>query len=294
MELGVVYPQIELGGNPRAFEHFGRSVEQMGFEHLLMYDHVIGAEHADRDPPLWGGYSEEDPFHDPFVAFSYMAGIAPKLKFVTGILILPQRQTVLVAKQAADLDLLSGERLTLGVGTGWNYVEYHALGQSFASRGKRLDEQIPYLRRLWKEPSVSFKGRFDAIERGGILPRPRREIPIYCGGFADVAYRRAAKIADGFIFSMGFEEFALPGLARIHELMREEGRSIEGFGAHNIMHGSGGRPLDLDEMTSALPRWRDIGGSKASLVTMQQGFTHVDQHIDYLAKVKAKLDGALS
>ena len=293
MELGAVYPQVELGGDPRAFEAFGRAVEQMGYEHLLMYDHVVGAEHADRDPVLWGPYTEQDPFHDPLVAFAYLAGITTTLKFVTGILILPQRQTVLVAKQAADLDLMSRERLTLGVGTGWNYVEYDALGQSFAERGKRMDEQIPYLRRLWGEPLVSFQGRYDAIERANIIPRPKRQIPIYCGGFADPAFRRAAKLADGFIFAMGFEEGALPGLARIHELMDKEGRSKEGFGAHYIMQGTGGRTLTPDELATALPGWRDAGGTKASVVTMQRGFTHLDQHIDYLADIKARLDAAM-
>lgn len=293
MEIGAVYPQIELGGDPRAFEKFGRAIEQIGYEHMLMYDHVVGAEHADRDPALWGPYTNHDPFHDPFVGFAYMAGIAPKLKFVTGILILPQRQTVLVAKQVADLDLLSGERLTLGVGTGWNYVEYEALGESFAERGKKLDEQIPYLRRLWSEPLVTFKGEYDAIERGNIIPRPVRQIPIYCGGFSEPAYRRAARIGDGFIFAMRFADGAFPGLARIHQLLGENDRNAGDFGAHFVMQGNGVHPLTPQQIIDALPRWRDAGGTKVSVLSMQQKFTDVDQHIDYLADMKAKMDAAL-
>src|SRR3984957_18542098 len=148
--IGVVYPQTELRGDPEAVRRIGRAVEDLGFDHLSAYDHVLGAVHADRNPPLTGPYTEHDPFHDPFVMFAYLAGITQRLQFVTGILILPQRQTVLVARQAADLDLLSGDRLRLGVGIGWNYVEYTALGQDFHARGKRLAEQVELLRRLWE------------------------------------------------------------------------------------------------------------------------------------------------
>src|SRR5262249_35039652 len=147
----------------------------LGLDHLLMYDHVVGtARDVERDPPLWekGLYDDKDPFHDPLVAFAYLAGVTESIQLVTGVLILPQRQTVLVAKQAADIDLLSGGRLRLGVGTGWNYVEYDALGQPFADRGARLTEQIPYLRQLWSQPLVKLEGAFDTMDHGNILPRP--------------------------------------------------------------------------------------------------------------------------
>src|SRR5262249_52891598 len=157
----------------------------------------LGAVHEDRIPPLWGPYDENDPFHDPFVLFAYLAGRTERLAFVTGVLVLPQRQTALVAKQAADLALLSGDRFRLGVGVGWNPVEYTGLGQDFATRGLRLDEQIGLLRRLWGEPVVSFEGRFDAIDRAGTVPRPRRLIPIWLGGWVEAALRRAARLGDG-------------------------------------------------------------------------------------------------
>src|SRR3954447_7080327 len=163
MKIGAVYPQTELRGDPTAVGRLGRAVEELGFDHILAYDHVLGAVHADRERPLTGPYNEHDPFHDPFVMFGYLAGITERIQFATGILILPQRPTALVARQAADLDLFSHGRFRLGVGVGWNYVEYDALGQDFHTRGKRQEEQIELLRRYWTEPVVSFEGRFDRV-----------------------------------------------------------------------------------------------------------------------------------
>ncbi len=174
MRIGVVYPQIELGGSPDAVRRIGLATEQLGYDHLLAYDHVLGAVHAGREPALTGPYTEHDPFHDPLMMFAYLAGMTQRLNFFSGILILPQRQTALVARQVADLDLFSGGRFRLGVGVGWNYVEYDALGQDFKTRGAREEEQIEVLRRLWTEPVVDFTGRFDRIERAGTAPGPPR------------------------------------------------------------------------------------------------------------------------
>jgi probable F420-dependent oxidoreductase len=192
MRIGAVYPQNETHGDPAAVRDIGLAVEELGYDSLLFYDHVVGAEHADREPPLWGPYTEADSFHDPFVAFGYLAAITSRIELATGVLILPQRQTVLVAQQAADADLLSGGRIRLGVGTGWNWVEYDALGMDFATRGARLDEQIALMRRLWAEPLVTVDGRFHQLERCCINPRPSRAIPIWIGGFSEPAFRRAA------------------------------------------------------------------------------------------------------
>ena len=156
MKIGVVYPQTELGGDPIAVRRIGKAVEDMGFDYLLAYDHVLGAEHSDRTPQLPGPYAERDPFHDPFVMFGYLAGITERIAFATGVLVLPQRQTAPVARQAADVDLLSGNRLRLGVGVGWNHVEYEALGQDYRTRGARQEEQIGLLRRLFTEPVVDY------------------------------------------------------------------------------------------------------------------------------------------
>src|SRR6478735_5872129 len=165
MQIGAAYPQNELRGDASGVRRIGKAVEDLGFDHLLAYDHVLGAVHADRTPPLPGPYTERDPFHDPFVLFGYLAGITERIGFATGVLVLPQRQTALVARQAADVDLLCGGRLRLGVGVGWNHVEYEALGQDFRTRGARQEEQIGLLRRLFVEPVVDFGGRFDRVDR---------------------------------------------------------------------------------------------------------------------------------
>lgn len=289
MLIGAVYPQIETKGDPATLEQIALAVESMGYEHLLMYDHVVGAQHADRDPPLWGPYNEKDPFHDPLMAFAYLAGITKRLRFMTGILVLPQRQTALLAKQVTDLDLMSGQRFTLGVGTGWNYIEYLALGQNFHERGKRMDEQIPYIRQLWSQPLVTFEGKFDSLVRGAIVPRPKRQIPIYCGGYADAAYRRAARLADGFIFAASLEQTALPGLARIKELLAENDRSVDDFGKHYIIQDHRARGLDVDAVIAAANLWRDAGGTGVSVCTMGCGYDSPQAHIDFLAEVKHRL-----
>lgn len=291
MKLGAVYPQIELGGNPVAVDRIGRAVEELGYDHLMMYDHVVGAVHENRTPPLWehGPYTDKHPFHDPFVAFGYIAAITKRIELVSGVIILPQRQTVLVAKQATDVDLLSGGRLRLGVGTGWNYVEYDALGQDFSSRGPRLTEQIEYLRRLWTEPLVTFKGKFDSIDRAAIIPRPARQIPIYCGGFAEPAFKRAAKLADGFIFAASIDG-ALAGWERVRRLLAEEGRSIVGFGADYVVQDNFGCGLKVPEALDALRRWKDAGGTHASVVTMGLGFSTTEQHIAHLAEIRQRMN----
>jgi probable F420-dependent oxidoreductase len=281
MELGVVYPQIELRGDPDAVRAIGRAAEDLGYDYLLAYDHVVGAEHAGREPALSGPYTEADPFHDPFVLFAYLAGMTERLGFVTGVVILPQRQTVLVAKQAADLDLLCGERFRLGVGVGWNYVEYDALGQDFGTRGARADEQIEYMRRLWTEPLLEWKGTFDRIERGNILPRPNRVIPIWVGGFSEPAFRRGATLGDGFIFA-GSLERALPGVARVDEIAAANGRDMTGFGRELMRT----RPRDITETVDDLRRWRDMGGTHFSAVSMGLGLDSADAHIDFFAQVR--------
>ena len=281
MRIGVVFPQTELDGDPDAARRFGLAAEELGYDHLLAYDHVVGATH-DREPKLTGPYTERDPFHDPFVLFAYLAGMTRRLEFATGVLILPQRQTVLVAKQAADLDLLSGGRLRIGVGIGWNYVEYDALGQDFRSRVRRLEEQIPLLRRLWGEDLVSFSGAFDRIDRAGILPRPRRMIPLWMGGSTEAAYRRAAKIADGFIFSRDGAE-AWEGLALYERFLAEQGR--DGAGKELLLRFAAS-PADI---AATAEQWRARGGTHVSVCTMGRGLRGVTAHIDFVAEAMRKL-----
>lgn len=279
MKIGVIYPQKELKGDPQAVRAIGLAAEERGFDHLVAYDHVIGATH-DREPKLTGPYTEKDPFHDPLVMFAYLAALTTRIELVTGILILPQRQTALVARQAADLDLLSGERFRMGVGVGWNYVEYDVLGQEFASRGTRMVEQIDLMRRLWTEDLVDFTGAFDRADRIAALPRPRRSVPVWMGGFADVALRRAARIADGFIFADGAGN-AFEQLASLDAYLAENGRDAKAFGKQiNMLRAKSGA-----EVAETVLHWRDAGGTHAAINSMGMGFTTAAEHIDYFAAV---------
>ncbi len=201
LRLGAVFPTSDIGTDPVAIRDFAQGVEELGLDHLITYDHVLGADHADRDPPLTGPYTEHDAFHEPFVLFGYLAAVTSRLELVVGVLVLPQRQTALVAKQAAEVAILSGGRLRLGIGTGWNWVEYDALGVPYRSRAGRLEEQVDVLRRLWAEPLVTVHGKHHDIERAGILPMPDGPIPIWFGGGAEPQLRRAARLGDGFLAS---------------------------------------------------------------------------------------------
>ncbi len=285
MDIGVAYPQIELHGDPIAVGQFGRAVEDLGFDHLLAYDHVLGAVHADRTPPLSGPYTERDPFHDPFVMFAYLAGLTERIRFATGILVLPQRQTALVARQATDVDLLSGGRLRMGVGVGWNFVEYEALGQDFHTRGARQEEQIGLLRRLYTESIVDFSGRFDRIDRASLLPKPNRSIPIWLGGSGEKSYDRAARLADGFIFFGGGVDHAIGAWTTMRGRVADLGRSAEDFGGEYVALSG----ANISELTGEIEAWRSAGGTHVTVVTMGLGLDSVDAHIDYLTSLAAVL-----
>lgn len=285
MKFGVVYPQNETHGDPSAVRDIGLAIESLGYDSVLFYDHVVGADHADREPALWGPYTEEHSFHDPFVAFGYLAAITSRIELATGVLILPQRQTVLAAQQAADADLLSGGRLRIGVGTGWNWVEYDALNQDFSTRGKRLDEQIVLMRELWAKPLVTFDGQFHQLERCCINPRPKRSIPIWIGGFSEPAFSRAARLGDGFTFAGDLDE-AIGGMARVRELLAANGRSDEDFGFEYTLT----RARDAASVVEGAERWQAAGGRGVSVLTQKIGFDSVAGHIDYLAQVKQALD----
>lgn len=285
MQIGVAYPQTELKGDPEAVRRIGVGIERMGFDYLLAYDHVVGASH-DREPKLQYGYNERSTFHDPLMMFAWLAGLTTRLEFATGVLILPQRQTVLVAKQATDLDLFSGQRLRLGVGIGWNYVEYDALGQDFKTRGKRIDEQIVFLRRLWSEPLLTFEGRFDRIDRANINIRPNRLVPIWIGGDSEAAFRRGARLGDGFQFAGPEVEPMFDKWRQTQDYLREEGRAPESFGREFLNNGQGSAQAVAD----SLKRWRDAGGTHGSFATMQRKFRTIEAHLDFIADVHRRLD----
>jgi probable F420-dependent oxidoreductase len=286
MKIGVAYPTTEVAGDPTAIRKFCWAAEDLGYDHLMAYDHVVKAPHEGREPKLTGPYTEKDSFHDPFVLFGFAAATTDKLEFVTGVLVLPQRQTALVAQQAADVDLLSRERLRLGVGIGWNYVEFEALGQDFRTRAKRIEEQIGLLRQFWETPVLSFEGRFDRIDRAGINPRPRRQIPLWLGGHTEPAYERGARLGDGFIFAADGAG-ALDAWARVKHHLGELGRDEAAYGRELLALFA----RNAEDAADHLRRWRDGGGTHGCVPSMGKGLSNnIEAHIDYVAQVKRLID----
>jgi probable F420-dependent oxidoreductase len=217
MKAGVAFPQIELGGDIGAFKAFAQAAEGLGYDRIAICDHVLGAEHAGREPKLTGPFKDTDLFHEPLVVYAYLAGVIKTIGLATGAIFLPQRQTVLLLKQAANVDLFSDGRLRLGVWVGWNWVEYDGLEMSRHSRrrGKRQEQQIGLMRKLWEQPLVNHTGSDHKIDRAAILPNPKRQIPVWLGGSNEVAYGRATRIADGFMFSGRTQtEATCPGTIR--------------------------------------------------------------------------------
>ncbi len=287
MEIGVVLPTCDIGSDPVAIRDYAQTAEELGYAHILVYDHVLGAEHAGREPALGGPYDEGDAFHEPFVLFAYLAGVTSDIGFATGVLVLPQRQTALVAKQAAELQLLSDGRLRLGVGTGWNWVEYQALGMPYEKRGRMLDEQTELLRRLLGEDLLDYRGEFHRVDRAGLRPRPKKKVPIWFGGFTEVAIRRTARVGDGFIF--GHHGGGMLNLCRVlHELTEKEGRSRNEMGVEVIVPYSVGP----DAWAKIAEEWKEAGATHLTVRTMDRGmemlgdpptgFTTPREHIDAL------------
>jgi probable F420-dependent oxidoreductase len=284
MRIGVVFPQTELGGDPAAVRAYGQGVEELGFTHILAYDHVVGA-----DPEVhrgWQGpYDIDTTFHEPFVVFGYLAAIT-SLELVTGVIILPQRQSVLVAKQAAEVDLLTGGRFRLGVGLGWNAVEYEALGEKFTNRGRRSEEQVEVMRKLWSERSVSFTGKYHTVTGAGLAPMPvQRPIPVWFGAASDRAYERAGRLGDGWFPMMD----PGPGLDYAREQVQRAataaGRDAEGLG----MEGRASWTGDRDKVADNIAAWRSVGATHLSVNTMSAGLANVDDHLAVLEQVAADL-----
>lgn len=286
MQIGVVYPQMELGGNPRAVGRFGKAVEALGFDYLLITDHVLGAEQSNRTPPMVGPTDETDTFHDPLILFAYLSGVTEQIGFSTGVLVLPQRQTALVARQVADVDLLSNERVRLGVGVGWNPVEFDALGQNFTTRGARQEEQIALLRQLWTEPVVDFEGRFDRIDRAAISPKPNRLVPIWLGGSGEKAYDRAARLGDGFVFWGTVDiNVAVAHWTDLCERVGALGRAVEDFGGEYASMSN-----RSNNLVAEFNAWREAGGTHFAFATMDFDLGDgVDAHIDYITQVASDL-----
>lgn len=284
MRLGVVFPQTEIGPDPARIRAYAEAVEGLGFEHLQVYDHVLGADTRVRLD--WRGpYKLESSFHEVMVLFGYLAAITQHLELVTGILILPQRQTALVAKQAAEVDLLSGGRLRLGVGVGWNAVEYEALAEDFTTRGRRIEEQIEVMRRLWTTPSVHFEGQWVTIPHAGINPLPvQRPIPVWMGGDADVVIDRIGRVADGWFphwRSFPSVDRMRAAIGRVRGIARQHGRDPQALGISGVTTISHGSPNDWRQ--SALD-WQAAGATHLAINTMGGGLASPDGHVAALTR----------
>jgi probable F420-dependent oxidoreductase len=281
----VVFPQTELGGDPGAVRAYGETVEAVGYTHVLAYDHVVGADPAVHTG--WAGpYDVNTTFHEPLVMFGYLAAITRSVELVTGVIILPQRQTALVAKQAAEVDLLSGGRLRLGIGLGWNAVEYEALGEDFTNRGKRSGEQIELMRRLWTEQTVSFDGDFHRVTGAGLAPLPvQRPIPVWIGTRSTPGYRRAGRLADGWFPMMepGPDLDYARGI--VEQAAVEAGRDPAAIGMEGRVTWSG----DDDALARDVAAWAATGASHLSINTMGAGLTSVDEHLAVLTRVAGRI-----
>ena len=278
MQYGVVFPQTEFGNDPHAIADYAQAAEGLGYNYLLVYDHVLSA-HAERERKLTGPYTHEHPFHEPFVLFGFLAGVTKRLQLTTGILILPQRQTALVAKQAAEIDVLSGGRLRLGIGLGWNHVEYEALGEDFKTRGRRVEEQVEVLRKLWTEPLVTFRGADHVIDNAGLNPMPiQRPIPLWFGGAAEPAIKRAAKLADGWMPAGRKPDDVVKKLIeQLEKYLQEFGRDRKTFGIDPWIPIQG---LSKDEWRERVEAWRTLGATHVAIDTMRAGFKSPQEHID--------------
>jgi probable F420-dependent oxidoreductase len=287
VQIGVVYPQTELAGDPDTVRAYVRQVEEFGYRHVEIYDHVLGAD-PELHPGWTGAYDVDATFHEPLVVFYGFLAAITGLELVTAVIAAPQRQTALLAKQAAEVDILTNGRFRLGIGVGYNAVEFEDLGQDFLTRGRRQEEQIGLFRREWTERSVTHDGEFDRISGAGLAPLPvQRPIPIWLGGLSPIAYRRIGRLADGWFPRVE----PGPGLDQarhiITEAAQEAGRdpAALGMGAR-ITLGAG----VMDDTVKEAERWLKAGATHVSVNTMGSGLGGVDGHLERLGAAAAALD----
>jgi probable F420-dependent oxidoreductase len=276
MKIGVVFPQTEIGDDPGAIRAYAQATEELGYAHIVSYEHVLGANPS-RPGGLKGPYSHLDKFYEPFVLYGFLAAVTESIELATCILILPQRQTALVAKQAATLDVLSNGRLRLGIGIGWNDVEYVALNQDFHTRGKRVEDQVNLLRKLWTEPLITYQSEWHSIPDAGINPLPiQRPIPIWFGGHAEKVLKRVATIGDGWMPNYRQAADAQNSIAKLGEYLDKAGRSWRDIGIEpRIAYGKG----EIERWAKCTEEWRLAGATHLSVNTMNAGLDTTEQHI---------------
>ena len=287
MRYGVVFPQTEIGTDPAAIRDYAQAAEGLGYSQILTYEHVLGAS-SERYPNLSGPYRERHQFHEPFVLFGYMAAFTQRIELVMGVLVLPMRQTVLVAKQSAALDVLCRGRLRLGVGVGWNPVEAEAMGTDFHTRGKRIEEQIDLLRKLWTEPLVDFEGQWHRVSGAGINPLPiQRPIPIWAGATADAGLQRAARLADGWFPLIPPDQRARDQVAKVRGYLQAAGRDPNAFGIEARAYLKEWNP---DRLHQQVQFWRDLGATHLDMSTMGMGLASPQEHITMIERLRKELE----
>lgn len=286
MQIGVVYPQSDLRTDPASLRTYAQGVEALGYRHILTYDHVLGADRSVHED-FEGPYDLDTTFHEPFVLFAFVAACT-NLELVSGILIAPQRQTALIAKQAADVDVLSGGKLRVGVGNGWNRIEYEALGKDFTNRGKRLEEQVALLRRLWSERSVTFDGQFESVTGAGLAPMPvQQPIPIWMGASSTAAFKRIGRIADGWFPMLRPGDDLDRARAIIAVSAADAGRDLGDIGMEGRVSW---QPDDTDKFVRQVDRWREDGATYLGIDTMRLGLVEASEHLSALEAAAELLD----
>ncbi|HCY04897.1 MAG TPA: LLM class F420-dependent oxidoreductase [Gammaproteobacteria bacterium] len=287
MQIGAVFPHNEIGTDPGAIKAFAQGVESLGISHLLIYDHVLGAD-PDREGGFRGPYDKDVAFHEPFTTFAFIAAVTEKLEMITTVMILPQRQTVLAAKQAAEVALLSNNRFRLGVGVGWNEVEYVGLNETFTNRGRRQAEQVEVMRKLWSEDSLDYTGDYHRIDKASINPRPSQPIPVWFGGSAPALLDRVARLGDGWIPLMGANDKAQACIDTIKATREAAGLSFDNFGIQAQAQYAGGSPERWQKHAQA---WQDMGCTHIAIATHNAGPTDVDGHLSRIREYQDAISG---
>jgi probable F420-dependent oxidoreductase len=285
MKLNAFFPTRDIGTDPAKIRDWAQAAEDLGYATIEVPDHVFGATARDGWQPL---YDERDPFHETFVTLGFLAAVTRTIRLSTGILIAPQRQTGVIAKQAAEADILCGGRLRLGIGVGWNHVEYEALGMEWKTRGARQAEQVELLRRLWSEDLVSFEGRFHNLKGVSIVPPPvQRPIPIWLGGSSEAIVKRAARLGDGWMPIMAAGAEAEQKLALLNEELKSNGRDRTKFGleAWLRMHDP-----DPERWGIAAEGWRKLGADMVMFYPMYR-IPNFDDQIETLRRFKEVAGG---
>ena len=288
MKLGVVFPQTEIGSDPGAVREYAQAVEELGYNHLVVFDHVLGAN-AESRPGWSGAYRHTDSFHEPFVLFGYLGGVTSTIELVTAVIILPQRQTALVAKQAAAVDVLTGGRLRLGIGIGWNAVEYEALGEHFHDRGRRSEEQIDLMRKLWTNDLITYEGRWHTVTDAGLNPLPvQQPIPVWFGGAAPQTVRRVATMGDGWFPLFPPDDRGRGLIESMREQAEAAGRDAAGIGIESWVSL---RNSSEDDRMLTVEAWMELGATHLSVNTMNAGIESVQGHIDAISRFKELVEG---